>query len=264
MVLPVKQQAYSGVLTVAQQTAFVADLKTRLQPWFSQWFGDRFGDEQTLSFERVEFNGQLFAAKQQQLSGQQIVLRDNALCCYLVDVSVDALPHTALDFFSRQAADQDHQLVAFVGQKMTAQLAEVLQISEVLPARTNDINQSYVCRIELILAGLSLVILVGAAYLQRFITLKQTTAEFTALYPALSLKQMVAQQTLTIPLTLAGEAVTVKQLLALQPGHVIPLKQQINQPLLAGPDEEQWRLAGHLVKSEGHKAMYLTGIEKQE
>ena len=259
---------YTGMVSQAQQATFVEGLKTPLQQWFAQWFVG--ADQQTLAVEQVDFNQQLFGASEQVVNGAQIVLSDEMMCCYLAERNGEELVECALG----QAAitSEDQQLMNVIRQKMVAQLGQLFYVTA--PASEyGDICQSYVCQISVMMAGVRMVLLFDGAYLHRFSLQQQSEQrplqQLTC--PPVSLKQMVAKQSVSIPVTMCPKAVTVKQLLALQPGHVIPLKQLIEQPLLTGADSgtdtgngaDPLRFTGHLVKREGNKAIYLTGGNKQ-
>lgn len=258
---------YPGVITKAQQTVLLASLKNRLQSWFSQWFVTDDEQANLLDFDHIEFNQQLFTTAEYRLKGEQIVLQDEQLCCYLTEHLPQRLGYSGLNLNpdAEGLNEADRQLAKTIGEQMRLGLGEALAVNQQMSsAPFTDTVLPVVCHISMVLPGMRMDLLLTAAGLQRFVggqfggQLRDQHSANTL--PNINLKQLVADAMVTLPLRLHSQAVSVRQLLSLQPGHVIPLTQQLSEPLMVGQTGVV-SLTGHLIKRDGNNAVFLTGVK---
>lgn len=246
---------YNGVLTQSMRSALSTTLQKNLKSWVKQWF---VGGEAKLNIASIEFTERLFSSESVAVDLQDIVCCFDDCMLVFAKGQSDLLAAMTLKLDKANAADVE--LAEFVNDIVIADLANAIKLGSSDVCEPKEVIES-VAKVTFELCGKPLTLYLSSLYLHRF-ALSQSQQLNKQKFKALSLKQLVSEQQLSMQLSMGSQPVTVAQLMSLKVGHVIPLQQKIKEPLALSAGQGQTQLKGYLVKNQGQKAVYITGIAK--
>jgi flagellar motor switch/type III secretory pathway protein FliN len=248
---------YQGLLPKAQQQQFSQWLTEQLTLWAQAWIPSSNGQ---LKVQSSTFAKQLFSTTKVTCATEKVIVNGAGFCCFFADTKLSCVGELTLGGANNQA---DKDLAVFIGQKMQNQFNDQLTLGDIVQTNDNVDGVTYissVCTVKFSIGQVPLELVFTSAYLHQFNL--RLIAEQKPSYNNASLKTMVGSQQVSLPLSMQSQSITVKQLMTLQVGHVIPLQQLIKSPLIVGEQAKQTRLNGFLVKNGGNKAVFISGVEK--
>lgn len=245
---------YPGLLSEQQQSALDKQLTDTLTQWAKDWFTQ---GEDSIAVAPGEFAQGLFSTNSLNLDDYRVLGSYGDFIC----ISEDKKSQLAALAMAVEGGNQaDQQLFDRVGQTMLEQLCLSLKLDDndkpVAPPKQFD----FCLKVLAVVAGVKLNLLFNAAYLHRFA--KSKVQQNKPAPGALSIKSVVAEQSIGFSLTMESQDLTVGQLMQLEVGHVIPLKNKIKEPLTLSSGEQPTKLKGYLVRKAQQKAVFITGIAK--
>ncbi len=250
---------YSGKLTGSLERELCAQVEQRFSTWFDAWFVQ---GKSSLAVALERTADKLFDTQCVTLGEQQTLVLSQEFALLGEPDTKAKLPQLAMAVIGQ--SDGDAQLLTHIGEKMFADLAQHLSMASAPVSGAKSAQDALVFDSALSLlvsiAGHNLVLHLSDAYLHHFTKSKSVIEEKTI--RPLALKHASEGNSVEFELKLDSEQISVGQLMALQVGHVIVLKQQIKEPLALTGGEGKTQLKGYLVKNDQQKAVFITGIGK--
>lgn len=249
--MQVKLPAVVSALQQQQLESFCTGL---VDKWSLHWFGCDVDDC------NISVNQQLFAS-----------LAELADCCYCQQgVALHYQPDAVFQALFTQAIPAKLAAEQLAGQQLVAQFADAVlhdlasRFSADGPLTDNTAGaEQWQLSMTLIVNCQPFVLRLSAARV-RCLLQQCAPANAKANMQLVSRQQALQQELVSVTPQLGQVSMSLKQLLSLKVGSVIPLSQPIAEPIPLHGNNKVVSMAGYLVNQHGNKALFLTGQKHEQ